>query len=288
MAVGWWAETFASSQTEFQKLDSDLLGAQSQFGISNTEFHKLETSGEALMWDSLIQSETQFKKLDTQASGGQVHLATSETSFKKMSTDATSSVAPPVLWQGTGPFPTGVGIPTQNNWTAPAGTDVFIAAVMDRSGSFTGATFGGDAGELVGEVLHNNNAARGRTALWRFAGKGNGTNKTFSITGSGSGWFGVCIFAFSNVSGVGPVEYAWGESASPTQTVTKAGVQILGRGAGGAGVGTPSAFSGVINKVNQNINGSSLAVNHVETPGVTGATTQNYSYGYIFLPLYSS
>ncbi|AYN58174.1 hypothetical protein SEA_KANDZ_32 [Mycobacterium phage KandZ] len=285
MAVAWWAESFSIIQTELNQLVNESVGDQSQYGLATVELQKLRTQMEAIAYDYLVSSATEFKKLSTSASAGQVYFANIQTAVKKLVTQALAGVTAPVTWQGTGPLPTGVGIPVQNNWTAPAGTDVYIAAVMDRSGSFTGATFGGEAGTLMAEVLHNNNASTGRTALWRFAGKGDGTNKTFSITGSGSGWFGVCIFAFSGVVSVGTPVTTYGSGTSPSQVVTEPGVQILGRGAGGAGVGTPSAFSGVTNRVNQGINGSSLAVNQVEVPGTTGATTQNYPYGYIFLPL---
>lgn len=90
MAVGWWAEVFAWSQTTINKLITNMQGAQSHIGHIATTMKPLQNQSAGWM-DPLGTMASSLKKLSTDMEGVQQEdvFSTSATELKKLATQAT-------------------------------------------------------------------------------------------------------------------------------------------------------------------------------------------------------
>ncbi|ACF33845.1 hypothetical protein Porky_28 [Mycobacterium phage Porky] len=176
---------------------------------------------------------------------------------------------------------------------APAGADVFALVAWDRSVTgVTGITYDGVAMEFVAQLNHNNTPANGSLVIYRLAGAGTGSTKTFSVSSSGSSWYILGGISYTNVGAIGtPVTaYGVGDTASQALTIPSNGValQVVSSGRGSASVGEYTSFSGVTNHAHNRINGAvTMAINTVSASGVatSTATSTTNPWAAITIPL---
>lgn len=179
----------------------------------------------------------------------------------------------PVFSAVGAPF-TGGASPFTGSYTAVSGADVFVAVVaqFDGSAPTLSMTYGGNAMTQVGTVSLNNDSLKGKAAIFRRAGGGTGSSLTISVTTGGGFNCVACAISYTAVGSVSAAQTVYGNTGSPSQSVTNTSGGLILSAIGNQGFQTMSAPTGGTSRAFGSNSLTSLSVRDALATTTFGAT----------------